>query len=316
MKGAVGGMGPGIPHLDPIRRLAGQFVPLFWLPFAAGVVAMFVRPWRSWAYSRVGILFAIHFTCLCFSKKIADRYSAPLMLLAVIIGAVGAAAIAFWIVRLIPKRLSVVRLAAPTVIGLLVGLLFWQNITREQRKQWNRNRREFTRDMRVDLTSWINTQLPAEARIHQSRRAALPDPGAKFLGDERAPVQREILTVHTPMDAESVDALRKEGWTHVVIDSIEVNRTRRGADESSEDAAMRLEKRVAFLADLEARSRLLWKRGSGRITAMSPRARTVFVGRLGRAGGRAKQVAAQPQKRAPTFEQGIGVRDSNRAWHA
>jgi len=236
---------------DRYLILLVQVVPTVGLILASGLIVIsFVRGRKltlpEWLFYLLPILLGI---ALTFTPKTSSRYFLPIGLMFLTIAAIG-------LVRLVGFLRG--QPSLPTwfwkTVALLATLAIVFPLAKDYRKGW----RAMSRDHRKEIANYIRSNISLETTIAADERAAVPtaaDP--RYAGFPELLPQKFLITRYTA-DLGTLDELRFQGVSHVIVSNRDVNRLDNEDNFNKEDR-LKLPARRQFYKDLREQGIVEWR---------------------------------------------------------
>jgi len=256
--GGQGGLTRSIPHTVYFTALRVNVIFVLWFGMAW---YYYRRCWRERASLSPAewtvVLFPIaYLLILSFAPKTNDRYFLPATALFLCAVAMGIAGFREWLrPRLSARRLRWVSLA---LLVVAVGAQF-------PYKGMIRYYRAFRSDDTADLVAWLNTHVPAGARVAIDHKVMIARTGE----DDKPHLPRVNAEVVEVDDYETRDALRKAGVTHLVLSQSVYGRYRLKSLRPKADAREEYNRKKAFYDDILSDDPL-WERKRNTVIYLHP----------------------------------------------
>ncbi len=235
-----GQMTQSIPHSRYWSIFLANTTPVIWVLL---LVTIWVNARRRRELTMVEwMIFAYPFAyaiALSFSPKDNDRYFLPATGVFTMLAAIGVTELGT--LSRDPRRTLVIQVVAGLAL-ILAQLPSWT----KDRGGLLRYQNAFQRDDTAELVAWLRQNVPPPAVIAKDDKVVLPDMERRGEGDGAEPLPNQILTGDYLADLGSIESLKTQGVTHVVITQSTYGKFDRAGLRPQEHAADAFQRRKMF----------------------------------------------------------------------
>lgn len=253
------GMTRSIPHAQYWNVFHDNINPVL-LVFLVSHVVTF---WRTRHHRSLPewmtLLFPFAYVlALSFSPKSNDRYFLPATAIFTYLAGLGVVDVARWLSdRFGISSKRTLALCTAVAIGSQMPSFY---------RYWN----AFQIDDRADLRAWIETHLPANAVLVIDPRCGLPSPDRTDDLKRQSPLPQKVLRKKYAADFGSLEELRTQGVTHVVVSQSDYGRFFLKSLRPHDAYREKYEANRLFYERLFKEGKLLWKRQRGKVIYLHP----------------------------------------------
>lgn len=253
------GMSRSIPHSQYWNVFHDNTNPVL-LAFLICHVCAFWKTRRNRTLPEwLALLFPfIYAIALSFSPKSNDRYFLPATAMFTYLAGLVTVDAGRWIGK---------RLRIPTALasGLCILLAVGSQLPSFHR-YWN----AFQTDDRAALRQWVETNLPTDAVLVIDPRCGLPSPERADDLKRQPPLQQKVLRKKYASDFGSIEELRAQGVTHVIVSQSDYGRFFLKSLRPHDGFREKYNASRLFYERLFKEGRLLWSRERGTVIYLHP----------------------------------------------
>jgi hypothetical protein len=258
------GVTRGVPHAQYWNVFLDNSTPVIWFFLAVFLWARW-RDWRSLNWAEWGLIVFpfVYAAVLSFSPKSNDRYFLPASGVLTLLAVLGVEDAAHLLAGRVERR---VVLSVGAALLLLFQCTGW-SASRPGLWQYDA---AFQEDDLQSLLAWIRAELPAEAVIVKDNRVGLPEPRRKKESAYLGPIPQKVLAKRYAADWGSLDQLRAQGVTHVIVSESDYGKFFLKSLRPQKDEEPEFLRRKTFYEELFRSFSPVWERDRGTVIYLHP----------------------------------------------
>lgn len=215
-----------VPHALYWNVFIDNSTPAIWILLVSLISVCYERWHRLMLPQKLLIWFPfLYGLMLSFSPKENDRYFLPATAVFTTLAAVGAESLPYLLAgiyrgwdgrtaqRLLSRNSRRWIMLAASVVLVILQISGWSST----KPGWTQYDAAFVRDDIASLLSWMRKELPADAVVVADSRAGLRDARRRKNRETGQSIPQKVTVAKFASDAGSLDELRAQGVTHVVI---------------------------------------------------------------------------------------------------
>lgn len=249
------GVGRSIPHAQYWNIFRDNTNPLLWGLLAFYFYRFFSakgsKRFDQWVITLLPVVFAL---ALSFSPKSNDRYFLPATALFTLQAGLGAVELG----RILKSR-----------FGFALPLLALAAVL-SQIPSFHRYWQAFQQDDRAAVRAWIEQNLPSSAVLVVDPRSGLPVTDKKTDAKRQPPLAQKVLGKKYAADFGSLEELRAQGVTHVVVSESDYGRFLLQSLKPHDSYKDTYDRNRLFYERLFKEGTLLWSRDRGTVIYLHP----------------------------------------------